>query len=183
MKFVVHCDSIPDASIDKHVFNIISDYIGKCCVLNKAEDDRSNWTYLPLHMYGLQKQTDSYSCGIFTCVNAHCLVVLKDYSIRQIDLPRLRYWVGKSSIEEYETHRKRGTTVWEDTEIENKVVTQSSWLRLENTPLPFAALRNFMMQQTNSNINHNQDPKEGECDIDLQALFFGITRRKVKKLH
>ena len=83
LKLIVHCDSIPDASADKKIFKALADYVAKCRVLDKADDDWEDWTFIPLHKYGLQRQPDVVNCGVFACVFAYSLVTLKDYTIRK----------------------------------------------------------------------------------------------------
>eukprot|EP00112_Aurelia_sp_Birch-Aquarium-sp1_P018401 Seg4386.4 transcript_id=Seg4386.4/GoldUCD/mRNA.D3Y31 product="Ubiquitin carboxyl-terminal hydrolase 17-like protein A" protein_id=Seg4386.4/GoldUCD/D3Y31 len=59
LKLIVHCDSIPDADAEERIFNVLADYIAKCRVLDKSDDDREEWTFIPLHKYGLQRTRHS----------------------------------------------------------------------------------------------------------------------------
>ena len=79
IKLVVHCDSIPNDHADSHLFNAIAQFIGKYYVTKHLPDQLSSWSFIPIHKYGLQMQTDDVSCGVFACVNAYSLIAFKDF--------------------------------------------------------------------------------------------------------
>ena len=147
LKLIVHCDSIPDASADKKIFKALADYIAKCRVLDKADDDWEDWTFIPLHKYGLQRQPDVVNCGVFACVFAYSLVTLKDYTIRKEDIPLIRYWIGKAARVNYPHMGYSGSTIWKDTVIKPKKVKQSLPKPFGKGSMPLERFQSFMYEQ------------------------------------
>ena len=181
LKLIVHCDSMPDASAGKKIFKALSDYIAKCRVLDKLDDDRDDWTFIPLHKYGLQRQPDAVNCGVFACVFAYSLVKLKDYTIKEEDIPLVRYWIGKAARVNYPDMGYSGSTIWKDTVIKPKKIRPSLPEPFGKGRLPFERLKSFMYEQMR--LQDDSPISDAEvANANLRAIFDGRWPRTIGKI-
>ena len=144
---IVHCDSLPHAPADRALLGIAANLIAKLTSVS-GDNCGKSWGFVPLHKCcKTPVQTDSVTCGVYSCLFAYSLLHFVDISVTKNFISNLYLWIAIYAIKGSECEKRRPVSnfkiLWNDVSCKPTAIAVVESLG-NNLDRPFSTVFNYM---------------------------------------